>query len=230
MIRFDRARDCLWLPADTQPAAGPPPAIVFLHGVGERGGGGEDLHLVARWGLPKLRRASPAALPGFPFLVIAPQCPAGSRWCDSDVREALDALIDALVADGAADPRRLAIAGFSMGGVGTFCAALDAPRRFAALISVCGACEQPERLPELAHLPMWIAWAEDDEIGYLTEGSRHAVEAMRGTGVVVARPYRLGALPDAGAHVRTADVAFAEPELYRWLSRVLATGARPATA
>ncbi len=233
MIRFARGENCLLLPPDAQPAAGPPPAIVFLHGIGERGSGGEELGRVRLWGLAKLRSGAPstgAAVPGFPFLVVAPQCPATARWCDDDVLAGLAALVAELVATGEADPQRLAIAGFSMGGVGTFCAALRAPGRFGALISVCGACEQPERLPELAHLPMWVAWAEDDEIGHLTEGSRHVVQALQGSGAVVARPYRLGALPDAGAHVRTADAAFAEPELYPWLSRVLATGARPAAA
>jgi len=232
MIRFERGDNCLWLPPDVRPAAGPPPAIIFLHGIGERGSGGEELDRVRLWGLPKLRTGSAAApaLTGFPFLVVAPQCPATARWCDADVLAGLDALVAGMVAAGDADPQRLAVAGFSMGGIGTFCAALQAPRRFGALISVCGACEVPQRLPEIAHLPMWIAWAEDDEIGYLTEGSRHVVEAMHGTGAVVARPYRLGALPDAGAHVRTADAAFAEPELYRWLSRVLIAGAGPKAA
>lgn len=225
MIDFRHDRSCLLLPADIQPAGGPPPTIVFLHGVGERGAGGADLHRVARWGLPKLRSGSPPALAGFAFQVVAPQCPADCRWCDPDVLGGLDALIDAMVAGGVADPQRLVIAGFSMGGVGTFCAALHAPRRFAALVSVCGACEPPERLPELAHLPMWVAWAEDDEVGYLTAGSRDIIARTQGNDTVIARPYRLGALPGAGAHVRTADAAFAEPELYRWLARTLSSGA-----
>ena len=120
MTRFDRDRTCLWLPPG--PSSTPPPAILFLHGIGERGGGGADLSLVRRWGLPKLRsQPSPQPAPAFPFLVVAPQCPADARWCDPPVLTALDALLDGMVAGGAADPRRIALAGFSMGGVGTFC-------------------------------------------------------------------------------------------------------------
>lgn len=228
MIRFERGRTCLWLPPEGGCQLRPPPAIVFLHGIGERGAGGEELQLVRRWGLPKLRHQSPCLAPtaAFPFLVVAPQCPANARWCDNNVLEALDALAGEIAGSGEAGPQHLVVAGFDMGGVGAFCLAMHAPQRFRALVSVCGKCEQPERLDELAHLPLWVAWAEDDEIGYLTEGSRQVVERTRGRGAVVSRPYRLGARPGAGAHVRTADAAFAEPDLYRWLMGVL-TGETP---
>lgn len=229
MIRFERGRTCLWLPPEGGRPPQPPPAILFLHGIGERGAGGGELQLVRRWGLPKLRSESPTpAFAGFSFLVVAPQCPADARWCDGAVLDALDALAGEIAGSGEADPRRLAVAGFSMGGIGAFCLAMRAPRRFRALVSVCGKCEQPERLDELAHLPLWVAWAEDDEIGYLTEGSRLIVERMQGRGNAVSRPYRLGAQPGAGAHVRTADTAFAEPDLYRWLAGVLTGEAPPA--
>lgn len=228
MIRFERGRTCLWLPPEGGRLPQPPPAILFLHGIGERGGGDGDLQLVQRWGLPKLRSQSPLALAaGFPFLVVAPQCPADARWCDGDVLAALDALAEEIAASGEADAQCLVVAGFSMGGIGAFCLAMHAPQRFRALVSVCGKCEQPERLDELAHLPLWVAWAEDDEIGYLAEGSRQVVERMCGRGPVVSRPYRLGARPGEGAHVRTADAAFAEPELYRWLAAVLTSGTPP---
>ena len=35
MIRFARGENCLLLPPDAQPAAGPPPAIVFFHAMDE---------------------------------------------------------------------------------------------------------------------------------------------------------------------------------------------------
>ena len=50
----------------------------------------------------------------------------------------------------------------------------------------------PERLDELAHLPLWIAWAEDDEIARLTAGSREVVARLQGCGRLIARPYHLG--------------------------------------
>jgi predicted peptidase len=171
--------------------------------------------------LPKLLEGGDGPLLHLPFLVVAPQCPGDAHWCDPAVLAALGRLADRLVEDREADARRLAVAGFSMGGIGAFCLALQAPRRFAALVSVCGACEEPERLEELAHLPQWIAWAEDDEIVRLSVGSREVVARLQKYGKLIARPYCLGPSGEGGAHARTADAAFAEPDLYRWLASVL---------
>jgi predicted peptidase len=176
--------------------------------------------------LPKLRLGRRALADGpFPFLVVAPQCPSERTWCDEDVLEALDILLTDIVGAGQADPAGLAVAGFSMGGYGAYCAALRRPERFAALVSVCGCCLEPERLSELAHLPQWIAWADDDEITRLTEGSRDIVRrlspSLSAEGRLVARAYQLGASGGEGAHVRTADAAFSEKALYQWLSTTL---------
>ncbi len=225
MIRFERGRNCLWMPPDAKATGGGerPPAILFLHGVGERGRGGSDLPWAARWGLPKLRAQGRTLTDEpFPFLVAAPQCPPDRTWLDPDVLAGLDCLLDDATATGAAHPARLCVAGFSMGGIGAFGMALRGSGRFAALISVCGACPLPERLEELANLPQWVAWADDDEIAYLTEGSRRIADGLARHGRLVARPYRLGPAGGVGAHARTADAAFAEPELYRWLLATIA--------
>ena len=185
--------------------------------------GGSELPWAARWGLPKLRAEGRTLTDEpFPFLVAAPQCPPDRTWLDPDVLAGLDCLLHDATATGAADPARLCVAGFSMGGIGAFGMALRGSGRFAALISVCGACPSPERLEELADLPQWVAWAEDDEIAYLTDGSRRIADSLARHGRLVARPYRLGPAGGVGAHARTADAAFAEPELYRWLLATIA--------
>ena len=220
MIRFEKDRSCLWFPADAGASTGAKgtPAILFLHGVGERGLGGDDLPLVARWGLPKFRAEGRRLLDSrFPFLVVAPQCPPDRSWCDEDVLDGLHRLLEEMTAIGQADPERLYPTGFSMGGVGVFCLALRWPTRFAAITSICGACMTPQRLTGLSHLPLWIAYGEDDEIGYLTQGSRDIVARLSRFGRLVERPYRVGASGEIGAHTRTCDAAYAEPELYRWL-------------
>lgn len=223
MLHFQRGENCLWLPpADADPAhSGPLPLLLFLHGIGERGWGGGDLPLVGRWGLPKLLAGNDAPALSLPYPVVAPQCPGDARWCDPPVLAALGRLLDRLVEDGEADAQRLVVAGFSMGGIGAFCLGLQSPHRFAALVSVCGACEEPDRLEELAHLPQWIAWAEDDEIERLSAGSREVVARLQRYGNLIAKPYRLGPLGEEGAHVRTADAAYVEPALHQWLARVL---------
>lgn len=200
--------------ADT---AAPVPVILLLHGKGERGDTVADLPAAARWGLAKFRSERRRLLDRpFPFRVVAPQCPTANTWCDAEVLAALDQLVDDILRR-RADPARLYLAGFSMGGIGTFCLALRQPRRFAALVSVCGACATPADLPQLAHLPLWIAYGEDDEIGELTAGSREVVARLGSCGRLVEKPYRLGHRGGQGPHVRTCDAAFAEPALYDWL-------------
>lgn len=211
----------IW-PADAA-ATGPAPTIIFLHGRGERGAGGANLPMVAKWGLPKFREEPRALTDGpFPFLVAAPQCPADRTWSDEDVAAGVERMIDRLIADRLSDPRRVIVSGFSLGGIGAFCLAARRPDRYAALVSVCGRCPIADGPQRLAHLPMWIAYAEDDQFTDLTEGSQRLIEDLSPLGRVVARRYRLGDGLFATAHARTADAAFAAPELYRWLQSVVA--------
>lgn len=226
MIRFERDRTMIRIPPDDAATGDrPPPAILFLHGVGERGAGGEELAKVACWGLPKLRRKGRRLTESaFPFLVIAPQCPPEYTWCDEPVLGALDRLLDETVERGDCDPAQIFISGFSMGGIGSYCVALRHPQRFAALASVCGLCSEPDRLDELAHLPLWVAYGEDDEITRLTEGSKLVVARLSANGHLVERRFRVGRSGDVGAHPRTADAAYAEPELYAWLREHRLTG------
>lgn len=221
-MRFVEGQNLLLYPPDAGAAeaeggeASPPPLILFLHGMGERGEGPGELAAVARWGLAKFRSEGRRLLNRpFPFLTAAPQCPKTNTWCDEDMLLGLDHVLDALLPR--FDPARLYLSGFSMGGVGAFCLALRRPRRFAALASACGACTTPDALPRLAHLPLWIAYGEDDEIGELTAGSREIVAALGGHGRLVEKPYRLGHKGGQGPHVRTCDAAYAEPGLYDWL-------------
>ena len=63
----------------------------------------------------------------------------------------LDAMLDALIAEGAADPRRVYVTGFSNGAGMTFRLAAERSRRFAAVAPVAGHCwltdARPERPP-----------------------------------------------------------------------------------
>ncbi|MBL8658474.1 MAG: alpha/beta fold hydrolase [Rhodospirillales bacterium] len=223
-MRFVEGVNLVNYPPDADPAAGAAagairraPAILFLHGMGERGDRPDALPAVSRWGLAKFRDERRRLLDRpFPFRVVAPQCPTTSTWCDADVQVGLDRLIEDMSARDA-DPTRLYLTGFSMGGIGAFCLALRQPRRFAALATVCGSCRTPEALAELAHLPAWVAYGEDDEIAELTAGSRDIVARLGAHGRLVERAYRLGHRGGQGPHVRTCDAAYEEPELYDWL-------------
>jgi len=212
--------NCLWFPPDAN-APPPPdgtPAVLFLHGVGERGNGYGELSKVADWGLPKFRaEGRPLSQDPFPFAVIAPQCPPDKTWCDDEVLDALDRLLVGIKAKDDIDNSRLHLSGFSMGGIGAFCFALRRPACFASMSAVCGRCLTPDALPSLARLPIWIAYAEDDEITELAQGSKIAAQRLVRYGNLIDHRYRLGHHGDLGPHIRTCDAAYAEPELYRWL-------------
>ena len=215
--------NCLWFPPDDHAgvSTAPPPVILFLHGIGERGEGGNELEKAASWGLPKFRMEARPLVDGpFPFLVIAPQCPPDRRWCDEDMLASLDHLIAEIGASGRGDMARLHLTGFSMGGMGVFCLGLRAPATFASLAPVCGKCESPDDLPRLASLPIWLAYGEDDEVEHLTIGSIEAARRLEACGTdLEVLPYRLGYDGDLGPHVRTCDAAYAEPRLYDWMLR-----------
>ena len=69
------------------------PLILFLHGAGERG---DDLDVVKKHGPPKLA----GSRRNFPFIVVSPQCPAGTWWST----QALQALLDHVTATLPVDP------------------------------------------------------------------------------------------------------------------------------
>jgi|APTNR8051073442_1049403.scaffolds.fasta_scaffold02509_9 predicted peptidase len=225
MVTFRPDLNCLWFPPDADDEAGtgtdggPPPLLVFLHGIGERGNGSDELTRVHAWGVTKYRAERTPITDGpFPFLVIAPQCPPDRQWSDPDVMAAVERMVDEQIDQGAADPRRLYLTGFSMGGIGVFSLALRAPGRFAAVAPVCGRCLDPPGLASLAPVPVWLAYAEDDEVRELALGSAAAAERLASFGNLEVRRFRLGAGGGMSAHVRTCDAAYADPGLYRWLS------------
>ena len=180
------------------------PLILFLHGSGQRG---DDLEILKRHGIPRIVEGDPR----FPFIAVSPQCRA--QWDWSMEMDALDTLLQAIVAGYAVDERRIYLTGLSMGGRAAWHLATLFPQRFAALAPVCG--RRPDLLrntPNMAalkHLPVWVFHGAQDEIVPLAE-SELLVGALRVAGGDV----RLTVYPDA-AHdswTRTYD----NPDLYAW--------------
>ncbi len=78
--------------------------------------------------LPKLLETQ-----DYPFIVVSPQSDEGG-W-DPD---ALNALLDEVIAQYHVDEERVYVTGFSMGGFGTWTLAEAHPERFAAIAPICG--------------------------------------------------------------------------------------------
>jgi predicted peptidase len=204
--RHDRLACLLHVPRG-RPADGAAawPLVLFLHGSGERG---DDLEAVKREGLPRLVERDG----DFPFVVVSPQCPAGEAWYRYP--RTLVALLDRLLESQPVDPARVYLTGISMGGYGTWGLAARHPRRFAAIVPICGGGLRtdgfPERIAALREVPVWaFHGALDDSVA--PEESQRLVDALRTRGGDV----RFTLYPDLGHDCWTR--AYGESALYAWM-------------
>ncbi|RCJ25174.1 phospholipase [Nostoc minutum NIES-26] len=173
------------------------PAIVFLHGAGERGSNLED---VKRQGLAKIAEEQP----NFPFIVISPQCPPSQSWSV----ERLSPLLDEAIASYPIDRDRIYLTGLSMGGYGTWRWAAAEPERFAAIAPICGG-DNPMKARNLQNLPVWAFHGAQDRVVPLRE-SEIMVSALKDCGGNV----KFTVYPEAGHDSWTQT--YNNPELYEW--------------
>ena len=196
------------------------PAILFLHGSGERG---RDGILQTSVGLGEgIRRHAER----WPAIVVFPQAPPEHRWHGKVAHLAL-ATLDRTVREFNTDPDRVYLVGLSAGGNGVWNLAYRTPERFAALVAICGWVQPtPERrevilppdsglpYPVIARrirpLPVWI-WHGGADSVVPVEESRRMAEALRVTGAEVTYTE----LPGVG-HESWVQ-AFDSPELPGWL-------------
>jgi predicted peptidase len=166
------------------------PAILFLHGSGERGDDGQKQISV---GLGAALRDGKVDAPA---IVIFPQCPDNQRWVGAPRRIAIAAL-DAAEREFSIDPRRVALTGMSMGGAGAWILAAQYPKRWSALAPVCAYVHKPPNLPDadnptsesydefarrLPKIPTWIFHGSDDPIVPVADSQ----EMARSLGVTAA--------------------------------------------
>lgn len=187
----------LYLPKDYGPKDSWP-LMLFLHGAGERGA---NLELVKKHGPPKLVEAGKE----LPFIVVSPQCPQGRWWEPME----LATLLDEIVEKHKVDKDRIYVTGLSMGGFGTWTLAAYQPKRFAAIVPICGGGE-PFATMLLAHVPAWVFHGAKDPVVPL-ERSQKMVDAMKKFGGNV----KLTVYPEAGHDSWTET--YANPQLYEWL-------------
>ena len=155
----------------------PVPAVLFLHGSGERGDDG------IQGGQIGLGAAILAHPDRFPAIAVLPQ--ASKTWAaDSDDAKAALAALDDVVATYKVDPNRIALTGLSMGGAGTWSVAAANPGKFSAIVPICGR-GRPEDAAKYKDLPAWVVVGDEDGIADRPE-----------------RPDMAQALREAGGNVR----------------------------
>ena len=189
----------LFLPRDYGKKQQKWPLILFLHGAGERG---NDLSKVKIYGPPKFAEENK----DFPFIVVAPQCPADGWWPNET--EILINLLDEVVSHYDVDKEKVYLTGLSMGGYGTWSLACEYPDNFAAVAPVCGG-GMPYLCDRLKNVPVWAFHGAKDDIVPLRE-SEEMVEAVNKAGGNA----KLTIYPDVGHGAWPG--AYDGCELYDW--------------
>jgi poly(3-hydroxybutyrate) depolymerase len=182
------------------------PVILFLHGSGERGSDNEaQLNNNANGAMRLLDDDNLALQPVF---MIAPQCPTDGWWSGGTLTSAIS-IIDQLSATYAIDPDRVYVTGLSMGGMGTWSAAVADPSRWAAAVPMSGNGDTGPA-STVASIPFWFFHANDDGTVNVS-GSDTLVAALRDAGAsTIYTRY------DFGGH-GIWPVAYTHPLLFQWI-------------
>ena len=187
------------------------PVILFLHGIGQRGEGGF---------LPTDGAAGAFArqyLEQIPALALFPQCRKGHYWHDPEVERMVMAELGQTLSEFGADPKRLYLAGVSMGGFGAWHLAAEHPGKFAAIVSICGGSPltSGDRFKPIARrvarTPVWVFHGSEDRVVPVSE-SRRMVEALKS---LEGNRVRYSEYEGVGHNVWLNVVA--EPALLPWL-------------
>jgi predicted peptidase len=182
------------------------PAVLFLHGAGERG----------RESMEPTRVGIGPHLDGYPAVVIFPQCPQESQWSAPEARAIAKAALDQVQSELPIDPGRVALTGISMGGAGAWLLAGDQPERFAAVAPICGWLSSRVKpdltafAQKIARIPTWIFHGDADTIIAVQE-SRLMYTALQAAGADVRYTEMKGV-----AH-NSWDPAYGKSGLMQWL-------------
>lgn len=198
------------------------PAILFLHGAGERG---NDGLLQTAVGLGAAIRQNATR---YPAIVVFPEAPLDSQWVGTPADMALAALTQTM-REFHVDPTRVSLTGLSMGGHGTWYLAYRHPELFAAIVPICGwvrdfpqfrgsvpvvpgdsAAIMPNLVQRLARLPTWIFHGEVDQ-AVPVSGSREPAAALKAASADVRYTEFLG------MNHNVWDAVYGSDEFTRWL-------------
>ncbi len=194
---IDKLNCQVWLPENIK---GDLPAILFLHGSGERG---EDESLLAFQALPKYLSAGRE----IPAAVICPQCPEETNW--KGILPQLGFVLEDVLQSYPIDRKQVAVTGISMGGFGTWYAACTWPEKFCRAAPVCGAGD-PVLAPLVKHIP-WRIFHGDADPAVEPEYSKKAFAALQKAGAEA----ELTLFP--GVTHNCWDKSYLETDLIAWL-------------
>lgn len=195
------------------------PLVIFLHGAGERGNDNvAQLTHCVRYFLED------SITDNYPFLLMAPQCPKGKRWVNTDwslpehqmepeptaEMQGVFTLMDSLIDSGTVDARHIYICGLSMGGFGVWDALQRRPQRFAAAIAICGGGD-PAHAEAMKDIPIFIFHGMRDGV-VMPSRSIQMHHALEDAG---SQQTFLVTYPELGHGCW--DKAFSTPGIFKWL-------------
>lgn len=152
----------LYLPKSYSATKAAYPLVIYLHGGSQRG---SDLNKLKVYGLPHLVDQGRE----FNFIIASPQCPDGKFWSTDNW---FDSLYAELTTRYRVDPKRVYLTGISMGGYGTWQTAVAYPDKFAAIIPLCGGCDDSTQICRIRQLPVWTFHGTADDLISIDETAR----------------------------------------------------------
>ena len=138
------------------------PLIIYLHGGSQRG---KDLRKLNVYGLPHLVDLGQ----DFDCIIASPQCPEEKFWSTDNWFEPL---YQELTSRDRVDPKRVYLTGISMGGYGTWQTAVAYPAKFAAIVPLCGGCDDSTQVCKIKKIPVWAFHGTADDAVSIDETRR----------------------------------------------------------
>ncbi|MCH2065113.1 MAG: prolyl oligopeptidase family serine peptidase [Roseibacillus sp.] len=186
---------------------GPPaslPVVIYLHGSAKCGTDNTK----------QTKVAVPASFvrnfPQRPCILIAPQCDHGQAWMTRSGDSVLSLLRDFLREVKVADPKRVYLTGFSLGGYGVWHLIDKQPDLFAAAVPLAGAANIKD-VSHLKDVSIWIFHGRRDK-SVKVQRARDISNALKQKGIL----HKYSELP--AGHLITSKI-FNQPEIHEWLFR-----------
>lgn len=180
------------------------PTILFLHGKDEIG---LPFDILPDGGLHSFVERN-----SLPFIILEPQCPAGSEWVFQ-----LDALMSFLEKMGEQyriDASRIYLTGLSMGAIGAWHLAIRFPSAFAAIVPISGGTYPflgfPDAVARIKDVPIWTFHGTDDDVLPIAL-TKLLVDTLIKNGGNVTNTYYENTGHDAWTRT------YSNGEIYRWL-------------
>lgn len=194
----------LYLPKNYSESTNNYPLVIYLHGGSHKG---NDLDKLKEYGLPYLVDQGH----DFDFIIVSPQCADNKYWSTDNWFEPL---YEKLSAELRIDSAKVYLTGISMGGYGTYIVAMDYPDKFAALLPLCGGCNDNDttRICNLRDIPIWAFHGTSDDLIPISETERIADALEQCNGKMI-----FTKIQDEGHGIQYLYEK--NPEIYRWMLR-----------